>query len=174
MKTYLITGNSGTGKTTVADELRRRGFEVHDFDDILARWRNDETGYVHPKSSVKAPQRTPDFLKNHSWVVPRDELVSAIKQCHEDNIFFAGLASNLSEIVDLFDKVFALDVSDSELKKRINERDNNDWGKSPEELKQTLSRQSALRKSYRDSGFTIIDASQATDLITGNILENVS
>lgn len=59
MPLIYITGVSGTGKSTVWAELKNRGIEAYDVDeDGLARWQNNKTRYIHPKSSVKAHQRT--------------------------------------------------------------------------------------------------------------------
>src|SRR5437660_1029900 len=78
MPLYYITGIAGSGKSTVLSELKRRGYEAYDVDEAgpaTAKWYNDTTGFVHPKSSVKKEDRTPDFLANHSWKVPRQEVV---------------------------------------------------------------------------------------------------
>ena len=80
MSLYFITGASGSGKSTLALELRNRGYQAYDTDeDGLARWQNNKTGYIYPKSTVKASHRTPEFLANHDWNVPR-EYVEAIAQ----------------------------------------------------------------------------------------------
>lgn len=43
MAAYLITGASGTGKTSVAKELRRRGYLAYDGDATLAYHADPET-----------------------------------------------------------------------------------------------------------------------------------
>src|SRR3954463_8626705 len=46
-RTILVTGMSGTGKSTALAELRKRGFEVVDTDEAgWTEWSDDEGGYV--------------------------------------------------------------------------------------------------------------------------------
>jgi adenylate kinase family enzyme len=59
---FLITGNPGSGKTTVALELTRRGFTALDTD-AIAGWET-ATGV-----SVSQPEHaTDEWLLEHRWV----------------------------------------------------------------------------------------------------------
>lgn len=48
IKNYLIEGGSGTGKTSVATELERRGYHVVHGDQVLAYVGDPETGKALP------------------------------------------------------------------------------------------------------------------------------
>ena len=138
MALYFITGVSGTGKSSVTHELRKRGYVAYDTDDdALARWQNTETGYVHPKSSVKAPDRTKDFLKAHAWNVPREYIEQMATENPDKTSFVCGVANNFDQLQDLFSKVFALTIDETTLRHRLLSHSNNDWGKQPHELTQT-------------------------------------
>ena len=58
VKNYLIEGVSGTGKTTVAEELQRRGYHVLHGDREMAYWGDPETG-----ERLDEPVHASDFDK---------------------------------------------------------------------------------------------------------------
>ena len=172
MSLFLITGNSGTGKSRVAKELKSRGYETYDIDDDgLAKWHNNITGYVHPKSSVKKEARTKSFLNVHSWRVPLKEIENLVERSNDKVIFLCGVIGDEKKLRSLFKDVFALVINDETLKHRLLTRTSNDWGKQPHELKLVLQWQHDSLESYRELGYTIIDASQPIKIVVDNILE---
>lgn len=171
MSLYLITGNSGTGKTAVYRELKTRGYKAIDTDeDGLAKWQHNTTGYIHPKSSIKAHQRTPEFLEQHSWNVPRSDVEEMAKTAQGKTVFLCGVLANEPELTDLFEKVFALYVDDETLKNRLETRTDNDWGKQPHELERVLKWHHYIYDVYRKTGVIIIDATQSIDKVITEII----
>ncbi len=171
MSLIFVTGISGSGKSAVWQELKARGYEAYDVDeDGLAKWHNNETGYVHPKSSVKAHQRTPEFLANHSWKVPRNEVEELYRKAKNKNIFLCGVVANEQELRDLFSKIIALTVDEDTLKHRLQSRTNNDFGKSKHEFEQVLSLQSELYESYKKLGHITIDATRPLDQVVADVI----
>jgi adenylate kinase family enzyme len=172
MSLYFITGISGSGKSALANALKAGGYEAYDTDDDgFARWHNKKTGYIHPKSSVKKEDRTEDFLKDHSWIVPRSEVEELEERAKSKNIFLCGVASNEDEIRDLFKEVFELVIDEETLKNRLLTRTNNDWGKQPHEFQQTLERQQKAEILYRKFNPTLIDATQPVETVIANIIK---
>lgn len=174
MPLHYITGNSGSGKSTALAELRQRGYEAYDVDEAgpaTAKWHNNETGFVHPKSSVKAADRTPEFLVAHSWKVPRHEVELLAKASIAKNVFLGGSIANELELQDLFDTIFALVIDDATLRHRLAVRTNNDWGKNPHELEMTVAVNHEVDETYRKYGYVILDASQSTDAVVTDILK---
>lgn len=160
MPLFLITGSAGTGKSEVCRVLKERGYEAYDTDDDgLARWQHNETGYIHPKSSVKAHQRTVAFIAAHTWSVPREYLTELRDQAGDKPIFICGSLGNENKVRDVFQQIFALYVDDDTLKYRLSTRTNNDWGKQPHELAQTLRHHHHVYEQYRRYG-TVIDATR--------------
>lgn len=174
MSLYFITGGSATGKSTITLELRKKGYAAYDTDDdALARWQHIETSYIHPKSSVKPAQRTPDFLKMHSWNVPR-EFIEKIAAENQGNIaFICGVANNIDQLQDLFSHTFALVIDEKTVRHRIATRTNNNWGKQPHELEQTLKANKKALETYNKLGYTIIDASQPLESVVEDIVRSV-
>ena len=58
MGKYLITGVAGSGKSSVIDELRNRGFAAYDTDDLpdVTRLQDKETGEWYVMEINAAPQ----------------------------------------------------------------------------------------------------------------------
>ncbi len=176
MALYFITGIAGSGKSTVLVELRARGFEAYDVDEAgpaTAKWHHDTSGFVHPKSSVKDADRTPEFLANHSWKVPRSEVVALRNSARSKSVFLGGSIANEPELLDLFTHVFALNIDDETLQHRLATRTDNDWGKQQHELELTLSVNKRLRGEYKQQSYTVIDATQPLDTVISKILEHV-
>jgi hypothetical protein len=173
---YYITGGSGTGKSTTMFELRRRGYEAYDVDEagpVTAKWHNKQTGYIHPKSSVKAHQRTPEFLSVHAWRVSREDMKSLAEQAGTKNVFLGGAIDNLDEIKDLLKAIFALVVDNDTLKYRLLTRVDNDWGKSPHELQLALDWNEVAHRSHTKKAHIIIDATQPVDKVVDEIVSYV-
>lgn len=171
MSLFLITGTSGTGKSAVCRVLKDRGYEAYDIDDDgLARWQNDQTGYIHPKSSVKPAQRTPEFIAAHTWVVPRERLEELARNSGDSPVFICGSLGSADRDRDLFEKMIALYVDDDTLVHRLTTRTSNDWGKQPHELEQSLRHHHAIYDTHRAMGGIVIDAAQPVENVVDDIL----
>ncbi len=171
MALIFISGTAGTGKSTICRVLKGRGYEAYDVDsEGFAHWHNLKTGYIHPKSSVKAADRTPEFLKVHGWHVVRDKVVYLREQSRGHLIFLCGDIGNEAELDDLFDATFVLHVDDETLKHRLSARTGNDWGWQPHELQRSLEKHHSSYRAYQDNGATIIDATQPVEKVADQIL----
>ncbi len=115
-RNYLVEGLSGTGKTTVAEELQRRGHHVVHGDRELAYRGDPRTG---------APTLA-DGHENHLWDVARVRALVA-DHSHEAT-FFCGGSRNFPTFIDLFDGVFVLEVDLATLHRRLDERPDSEWG----------------------------------------------
>lgn len=177
MALYHLTGVTGTGKSTVLARLKELGYETYDVDEAgpaSAKWHHNTTGFVHPKSSIKKVARSPEFLANHSWKVHRHEVTELAKHAQYKAIFLAGTFANEFEIKELFNAVFALIIDDETLQQRITNRNTNDWGKSPHELKHTLAENRKSAERYEQAGAIMIDATAPIDYVVAEILEVIS
>lgn len=171
MSLFLITGNAGTGKTTTGEALKARGYISYDIDnDGFARWEHVESGFIHPKSSVKAVDRTTKFLAEHRWSVPRSDLEELRDQAIGKAVFVTGSLGNLKEVHDVFDGIVALYVDDETLTHRLTTRTTGDWGKQPHELANTLEKHHQAYEEYKQVGAVIIDSSQPLEQVVDTIL----
>lgn len=131
VRNYLIDGVSGAGKTAVATELCRRGYQAIHGDRELAYKGDPETG--RPVTPVDAPSAL-WMSEHHIWDV---EKVKARIASHDvAATFFCGSARNFSRFIDLFDGVFVLEIDFETMNRRIEERvalDPTDFGGKPDE-----------------------------------------
>lgn len=174
MPLVYITGISGSGKSSVRDELIRRGYEVYGTDeDDLAYFYNDITGERVTKHAT-AQVRTPEWRAQHSWKLPRAKLNQLVTDSEGKLVFITGVTANdADELWDLFSRVFALSVDEETLRKRIAVRKGNDFGKSKHELGAILAWQKTADDDYQKLGATIIDANRPLHVVVDDILEKM-
>jgi broad-specificity NMP kinase len=116
VRSYLIEGVSGTGKTSVCRELRRRGYQAINGDRELSCQGVPETG--EPADGLRH--------EHHIWHVDKVKYLVA-DQGHAVT-FFCGGSRNFSKFIDLFDGVFVLEVDLETLNRRLDERPDDEWG----------------------------------------------
>ncbi len=171
VKNYLIEGVSGTGKTTVAEELQRRGYHVIHGDRELKYRGDPKTGEplvepVHENEIDKAIWRQEHLL----WDIGK---VKSVIADHSRPIsFFCGGSRNFHHFIDLFDGVFILEVRDvNELFRRMDERvalDPTDFGGKPEE-KALVARLHRTKEDIPKCG-VVIDATAPLAVVVDEIL----
>jgi gluconate kinase len=128
IRNYLIEGVSGTGKTSVAEELERRGYHVMHGDRVLAYRGDPETG---APLDLPADASLAWRQAHHIWDVGK--VRAAIADKSRPVTFFCGGSRNRHHLIDLFDKVFVLDVDAQTLERRLIERPEDEFGGKPDE-----------------------------------------
>jgi broad-specificity NMP kinase len=132
VRNYLIEGVSGTGKTSVATELQRRGYQVIHGDRELAYKGDPQTG--EPLDDAARRQSLLDVAfghKHHIWDVGK--VKSLLSDRSHPISFFCGGSRNFHHFIDLFDGVFVLDVDLDTLKRRLAGRAEDEFGGRPAE-----------------------------------------
>ena len=109
VRNYLIEGVSGTGKTTVATELQRRGYHVINGDQELAYYGNPETGEPLDGPARELVKRDIQFGQRH-WIWNVQKVKSLVADRRFAQSFFCGGSRNFNQFIELFDRVFVLDV----------------------------------------------------------------
>lgn len=155
-RNYLIEGVSGTGKTSVCDELLRRGHHAIHGDRALAYQGDPETG--EPLDG-----RTHE---HHIWDVGKVEALVA-DQTHPMS-FFCGGSRNFRRFIHLFDAVFVLDVDLGTLNRRLALRPQDEWGGRPAE--QALIARLHATKEDIPMGGVVIDAAMPLSRVVDEIL----
>jgi hypothetical protein len=163
IRNYLITGGSGTGKTTVCNELQRRGYHaIHGDRELKIDPQIDRTTN-HPIPGYDLPPLW-DLSKVNVLIASHDEAIT----------FFCGGCSNSSEFIDRLDGVFVLEVNDiNTVMRRIDERilvDPTDWGAKPEEREIII--RAHQKKQPIQAGWAI-DASLSLERVVDEILRRI-
>jgi len=161
---HLITGNPGSGKTTVAQELLRRGRIAVDADDT-AHW---ETTAGVP---VEQPQHaTDEWLLSHRWVWsrPRIEHVIAPHVAAGRHIFLCGIAMNQRDMLDLFATVFLLAIDHETQLRRLDTPDNADRNEA--QRAQILDGRETFERQMRAAGAVVLDGRLPTRDLASRIL----
>lgn len=158
---YLIEGLSGTGKTSVALELIRRGYFAIDADEAFGFWGDLETGLP-----------TEDVTKKE-WLWDRVKFEDVTSK-NTGILFVSGGVMNQEDFASSFSKVFTLQVDDETLKKRLINRNNNDYGKQPHELARQLEWNKGVDVWSKQRGTILIDATKDLSQVVDQILSFVN
>jgi shikimate kinase len=146
----LITGMSGTGKSTALEELRRRGYETLDTDaDGWSEWSDEEGGYV--------------------WDEPR--MVELLARDHQATLFVSGTVSNQSRFYQQFDAVVLLSAPPDVLLQRIATRTTNPYGKSALERDVILREVAQVEPLLRATCTHELDATEPAAEIVRRLIE---
>ena len=141
MPRVLVTGMSGTGKSTALQILGQRGHRVVDTDtDQWSHW-------------VSSPDGSPDWI----W---REEAITRLLAGHRHgHLFVAGCKTNQGKFYSQFDHIALLSAPAEVLLARISARDNNPYGKRPEERVLILRYLAEVEPRLRATATIEIDAS---------------
>jgi dephospho-CoA kinase len=141
MPRVLVTGMSGTGKSTAVQLLGQRGHRVVDTD-------TDQWSYW-----VSSPDGSPDWI----W---REEAITNLLASHKHgHLFVAGCKTNQGKFYPQFDHIALLSAPAEVLLARISARDNNPYGKRPEERALILHYMAQVQPRLRATATIEIDAS---------------
>jgi len=171
IRNYLIDGVSGTGKTTVAKELQRRGYHVIDGDRELKYRGDPKTGEPLKEPLHKSEWDKAVWQQEHLlWDI--DKVKSVIADHSIPISFFCGGSRNFDRFIDLLDGVFVLEVDALDaLYRRLDERvarDPTDWGGKPEE-KELVARLHRTKEDIPKNGI-IIDATAPIERVVDEIV----
>ena len=149
MKRILLTGMSGTGKSTALAALRRQGYETVDTDEPgWSTWSDADDGYVWNEDRVNE-------------LLDRD---------HSSTLYVSGTVSNQSRFYPSFDAVVLLSAPADVLLERIEQRTTNDFGKPPQERELILEHLAMVEPLLRATCTHEIDASRPVEEVVSQLL----
>jgi dephospho-CoA kinase len=166
MGAYLITGNPGSGKSTMVAELTRRGLLAIDTDDIAA-WVDDSG-----RTAQQPVPMTAAWLASHHWVWTRSAIERAVATARTSPVFFCGIAVNQREMLDVFDRVFVLTLDEQTQIDRLDTPDNAD--RNAAQRAEIIDGRPVFEEQMRAAGAVVLDGRQPTAVLATTILLAVS
>ena len=162
----LITGRSGTGKSTICRELLDRGFTALDADRIegFVGWFDLDT-----LQKVEVDYTEPIDKSKVGWLWQHQAMKALVAKYRD--LILCGSADNQFEFYDYFDKVFVLNLPPEEQTKRILSRTEHDYGKLATMLEQIIIEQATLVEKSQVLGAYVINAQPNPNVICDQILK---
>jgi hypothetical protein len=152
-RNYFVEGLSGAGKSSVYEELIRRGYKAVSTDRAWKYHADPDTGL-------------PDGPIHHSmW--DQQKAVSELESPEPEVLFVCGSSSNRDRFLPYFTKIFNLRIDDDTMRHRLQERTNNEFGKQPEEVELMLS---LNRSDEKPAGAIDVDATQPLNHVVDELL----
>jgi dephospho-CoA kinase len=149
MKRILLTGMSGTGKSTVIRELRARGYQAIDM---------DEPGWS-------------EYGPDGDWVWREDRIRARLSLEDGKVLFVSGCASNQGKFYSQFDEIILLSAPAAVIVERLTTRTNNPYGKHPDELAATLHYLETVEPRLRQGAGHEIDTSAPLAQVVATVLQ---
>ena len=160
MKRILLTGMSGTGKSTVILKLVSLGYKAVDLDN------NEFSHWIEIDADTTS--LTPAPGKDWVW---RTDRVQELLSTEDTNILIvSGCAENLGQFLPQFDQIILLSAPPQILVERLTARTNNAYGKQPYEIAQVLVLQQIIEPLLRKASSYEIDTSSGIDHVITKIL----
>jgi shikimate kinase len=149
VRRVLVTGMSGTGKSSVLRELETRGFDVVDTDyGGWSEWSDVEGGYV--------------------W--REDRIAELLAREGGRTLYVSGTVSNQGRFYRRFHAVVLLSAPADVLLGRIAVRATNDYGKSSEERDSILHHLAEVEPLLRAICTHEVDATQPLDVVVEQLV----
>jgi shikimate kinase len=146
MGRVLVTGMSGTGKSTALAELGRRGFRVVDTDSpAWSEWIPAADG------------------GDGEWLWREDRIAELLTGNDDRTLYVSGCMSNQGKFYDRFDAVVLLSAPAEVILERVENRTTNDYGKGPGEHDRILSHLGSVEPLLRATCTHELDASRPLD-----------
>ncbi len=147
----LITGMSGTGKSSVIGELRKHGFQAIDM---------DESGWS-------------EFVDgNQLW--SEDRLQQALDDTGDAPLFISGCAENQGKFYPQLTDVILLSAPADVIKERLLTRKTNSYGKRPEEMTEVLGYLETVEPLLRLGATLEIVTTIPLEAVVEQLLEHVN
>lgn len=153
----LVTGMSGTGKSSVLAELGRLGYHVVDTDD--PGWR-EYREYVDSSDEVHRGE----------WLWVEERITELLDSDDGRSLIVQGCVRNQTKFYDRFDAVVLLSAPADVILDRIERRTTNNYGKTSTERAMILADLAEVEPLLRASCTHELDASRPLDDVVADVI----
>lgn len=162
MKRVLLTGMSGTGKSTVIEDLAARGYKAVDTD----------YGGLSELVSVSEDELT-GLEPGQDWVWREDRIQELLSTDDVDVLFLCGCSPNQGKFYSQFDHIILLSAPAHVIVERLATRTTNPYGKRPEEVARALSLLQTIEPMLRRGAGHEVDTSVPLNQVVATVLRLV-
>lgn len=167
MRRVLLTGMSGTGKSTLICELAARGYKAVDLDaDEWSEWVDVSDDSLPSGSSVEET----GIWRSQDWVWREDRIQRLLSTEDADALFVSGCAANQGKFYTQFDHIVLLSAPAHLLIERLAARTTNAYGKHPDERARILGQVQTVEPLLRRRASLEIDTSALVARVIETIL----
>jgi len=170
VKRVLLTGLSGTGKSTVIRALAARGYHAIDADSPT--W----SAWVPVARDIEAADAASEergIWRTHDWVWQTDRIRHLLNTAPGELLFVAGCAPNMRQFYPAFAHIILLSAPPQVLRERLATRTTNAYGKHPDELARVLRQVETVEPLLRRIASFEVDSSAPLDQVIDTILCHV-
>jgi dephospho-CoA kinase len=155
----LITGMSGTGKSTVIQELANRGYRAVDLDS--------------PDFSELVPAAEGEITGvggGMDWVWNESRVAALLDTAGTEPLFLSGCSPNQGRFYDRLDRIVLLTAPVDVIVERLATRTSNDFGKDPAEVAATLELIATIEPLLRQGADVAIDTSAPLEMVVSQVI----
>lgn len=157
MKKILITGISGTGKSTVCKQLNTLGYTAYDIEDVDGMFKMYRKGTREVFDDFD--NADPEKIHNSEWICDVDQLKKLLGEQKTGIAFYCGVASNMDDLIPLFDTFILLKTNSSTLHSRLSNREGTeDMGNTEESRQTVLGWKDWWEEEMTDRGAVVVSA----------------
>jgi dephospho-CoA kinase len=156
----LITGMSGTGKSTVIAELAKRGHRAVDLDS--------------PDYSEIVPAAEGEITGvggGMDWIWNEERVATLLDSAGAEPLFLSGCSPNQGRFYPRLDRVILLTAPLDVILHRLATRTTNDFGKRPEEGAATLELIETVEPLLRQRADLVIDTTAPLDSVVSWVVQ---
>lgn len=165
MKRVLLTGLSGTGKSTLVAALAAHGYKAVDADgDEYSEWA---------KTNADSDAFGPPVEADRDWRWREDRVQELLSAVDTDVLIVSGCAENMRKFLPQFDLVVLLSAPADVTAERMRTRTNNLYGKRPEEAARVVNLKELVEPLLRRVADYEIDTSASLTDIMATLLRLV-
>jgi broad-specificity NMP kinase len=172
MKKIFITGSSASGKSTLGEELKKRGFAVIGIDETIGSCNWYKCG-THEVENYH-PGLGKEWLKNHEWICDFKQIEKKIDSYSDMKVVFVvGITTNQYDFLDKFDQVFLLKIDPDTLLHRLKNRTTNNFGKDASEQEFLLEINESFEKRMEDIGAIALDSTEPVKELADSVIQKI-
>lgn len=172
MSLIFVSGISTSGKSTIARELTKLGYEAYDTEhNGISAWFNKETG-ERAAEFGKVPSRTPEWMNQHHWLISEDWVKQKTIEAKDKTIFLCGGSSDMTKIAPMLDKIIWLKTDEATIRKRVNNPRDHTYGTKPHELRKILKENIEQEQQYKDLGAIMVDARRPLEQVVDEVVRS--